>query len=101
MVETWVLWVPVVATAIGAVIGFAANLATTIVAARMQERREREAAKNRDLDEALDALKHIGRDLQREVVFPGLPSLRMVRPVHEFAYEVARRAYRLMRSIAH
>ena len=45
MVETWVLWIPVIATAVGAAIGFGANLATTLIGARMQAQRERDAAR--------------------------------------------------------
>jgi hypothetical protein len=91
MVETWVLWIPVIATGVGALIGFGSNLATTFVAARMQERREQAQAQDRELDAALAALKEAGRQMQREIVYPSYPSLRTIRPVHDFAYDVARR----------
>lgn len=91
MVESWTLWIPVIATGVGAVIGFGANLATTIVAARMQAQREREAARSREVDAALHALEGIGRDVSRDLISPPwLPTADLLEPARQMAYRVAR-----------
>jgi hypothetical protein len=91
VVESWTLWIPVIATGIGALIGFGSNLATTIVGARMQAQRDRRTARTRDLDAALLALEGIGRQVSKDLISPPWwPSADLLEPARQMAYRVAR-----------
>lgn len=87
MVQTWVLWIPVIAAAVGA----AASIASAIVTNWMQAKRERDARRLAELDAAEMALKEIGQEVIEQVLAPGWwPNFRLLRPSREFAYDVAR-----------
>jgi hypothetical protein len=91
MIQDWVLWVPVMAAAIGAAIGAASSISTALVADLMRGRREMDARRHADIDMAEQALKEIGRKVVDQLLSPHWwPSFRLLHLPREFAYDVAR-----------
>lgn len=91
MVEPWVLWIPVVAAAVGGLTGAAASIGSAVVANRLQGMRERDARRNLELDSAELALKDIGQQMIRHVMKPGWwPNIEWLRTPRDFAYDVVR-----------
>jgi hypothetical protein len=91
MVNEWVLWVPVIAAAVGGLTGAIASIAAAIVSETMQRRRAEDARRNEELDEAELALKEISRQMTRHVVRPGWwPNVTWLDPSRDFAYDVVR-----------
>lgn len=91
VVDAWVLWIPVIAAAVGGAIGAAASIGSTLAAAWVQGKRERDNARNAELDQAELALKEISKQMTRHVVAPGWwPSLNWLDPPRDFAYDVVR-----------
>lgn len=91
MVEPWVLWIPVVAAAVGGLTGAAASIGSAVVTNRLQGRRERDARRNLELDGAELALKDIGQQMIRHVMKPGWwPNIEWLQTPRDFAYDVVR-----------
>ena len=91
MIDTWLLWIPVVAAAVGGVTGAAASIGSAVVTAKMQSKRERDAHRNTEIDSAQVALKEISRQMTRHVVTPGWwPGVGWLDPPRDFAYDVVR-----------
>lgn len=89
--DAWVIWVPVIAAAVGGVTGAAASIGGAFIAAWTQRRREEASRRNQEIDAAQMALKEISRHMMRYLVQPGWrPNIEWIDTPRDFAYDVVR-----------
>jgi len=82
--------VAIAAAVAGGAVAIAGNLATEFVRAWLTAKRERQARMLAGIDAAISAMKDIGESAQKSLIQPPFwPSLALVRPAREFAYEVS------------